>query len=184
MERRPTKSLGWLLAAAVLVLFPDVAQPQNRSGEPFPLSVGSRVRVAAPTIAGERLEGSVTGVSEESLTVSTGDRVVRVPRDAVTQLEVSTGRHRHVWQGLAIGAAAGAVAGGASGCFPMVGCGGNGDQHLAGAALGAVGFAGWGALIGAFVRTEHWQPVPVGRVHVAVAPARGGGFALRVACSF
>ena len=49
------------------------------------------------------------------------------------------------------------------------------------AALGGVAGAGLGAIIGALVRTERWQDVPVERLRVGLAPQGGIKFGLFVA---
>ncbi len=186
MHRAFGTGVGSLLLAAVLtlLLLPDEARSQDQVAPTIRPTVGSTVRLWAPTVADGRIEGKVVRADERSLWVGGGGEPLSVPRHAITRFEISTGRHSHVWTGLGIGAAAGGLLGGASGCFPMVGCGGDAGQHLGAAAVGAVAGAGWGALIGACVHGERWRTVPLEQVHLALAPARGGGLGLTVAYSF
>ncbi|HSB60860.1 MAG TPA: hypothetical protein VLI67_04030 [Vicinamibacteria bacterium] len=52
------------------------------------------------------------------------------------------------------------------------------------AALGGLGGAGLGALIGTLVRTERWQDVPVQRLRATVGPQPGIAFGAGVALTF
>lgn len=185
MHRRFARIGSSLLTTVLaMTLWPSQASSQEQPAVSVPPTLGSRVRLWAPAVAGGRIEGTVVRVDDRSLSVGRDGEALSVPRDAITRFEVGTGRHRHVWQGLGIGAAAGGLLGGLSGCFPMVACGGDAGQHLGAAALGAFAGAGWGALIGAFVQGEGWRTVPLEQLHLALAPARGGGVGLSVAYSF
>jgi hypothetical protein len=111
--------------------------------------------------------------------LSTGDQTpVRVPRQAITQLDVSTGRHGHALKGMIIGAASAAA------LFALI----PRDQYCADlrpgeycptqaelAGLGAIGGAAWGALIGHLIKSDRWSSVPLEQVHVSLAPALGRG---------
>ena len=44
--------------------------------------------------------------------------------------------------------------------------------------------AGIGGLIGAFVKTDRWEAVPLDQLRVSVVPQRGGRFALGLSISF
>ena len=95
------------ILASTLVL-PVEARAQEPAVGLSPVVVGSRVRIMAPT-AVNKIEGIVATMDDASLLVSTDDRVpVRVPRQAITRLEVSTGRHRRTLKGLIIGVGIGA----------------------------------------------------------------------------
>jgi hypothetical protein len=148
--------------------------------------VGSRIRLQAPTVVTERIEGTVIRVDAESLLVGGNDRApVSVPRQAITRLEVSTGRHGHALLGMGIGAAIGAGLGaawGSTGCLPAVGCG---KSYSGAAALGgALGGGLWGAGIGALIKTDHWSAVPLAPVRVSLGLPRRGGFRLSLSVAF
>ena len=162
------------------------AWSQEQSASPLPVAVGSRIRIQAPTVVPGRIEGTVIQLDGKSLLVGANGRTsVSVPRQAITQLEVSTGRHGHALLGMGIGAAIGAGAGaalGSTGCVPAVGCG----QSYSGgaAAVGAVAGAAWGAGIGALIKTDRWSGVPLERAQISLGPIRGGGFRVSLAMGF
>lgn len=135
-----------------------------------PIALGGRVRLRAPTAVQGRIKGTVMEMDEKSLLVSADDRTpVRVPRQAITQLEVSTGRHSKALKGMLIGAAIGGVVG----VYCDLDCNAA-AVHAAGAVSGAVG----GLLVGALFHGDRWSSVPLESVRVSVAPARGRGLAL------
>jgi hypothetical protein len=169
---------GCLKAAVVCSFFILCAEAgsQEQLASPFPLTVGSRIRLLAPTVVTGRIEGMVIQLDGRSMLVGANGRTpVSVPHQAITRLEVSTGRRGHALLGLGIGAAVGAGLGaalGSTGCVPAVGCG----QSYSGgaAAVGAVGGAAWGAGIGALIRTDRWSAVPLERLRLSLGPIRGG----------
>jgi hypothetical protein len=174
-----------VVACSLLALSAE-ARSHEQPASLLPVSVGSRVRLQAPMVVLGRIEGTVIKLDGKSLLVAGSERTpVSVPRQAITQLEVSHGRHGHALLGMGMGAAIGAVLGaavGSTGCVPAVGCG---DSYSGGAAaLGALGGGLWGAGIGALIRTERWSAVPLGQVGVSLGPPRRGGFRLSVSLAF
>lgn len=130
-------------------------------------------------------------MDDKSLLVSADDRIpVRVSRQAITRLEVSTGRHRRALKGMFIGAGIGAALIGpayhsdakSSNCdnalFPCT-------TSLAGAeAFGILVGATYGAGIGALIESDWWSAVPLEHVRVSLAPTRGRGVVLSLSVGF
>ena len=141
--------------------------------EEVPVAAGTKVRLLAPDVVAERIQGTVVETNQESLVVSTeGQPRLAVPWRAITRLEVSTRQHSHTRKGLLIGAAAGAVL---SVVLPKCvneGCTSDASFDPTFAVLYGLGGGMWGALIGAMVKTDEWNSVPV-RVAVAPTPGRG-----------
>jgi len=176
--------------ALVLVsglLLPDPARAQERPEAVSPAVVGSRVRVKAPTAVQGRVEGSLVEIDETSLTVSKDDRVpVKIPRQAVTEFEVSRGRHRRVLKGMLIGAGIGLAVGMAAPGTACFGCSSTPttSDRLAFGGQGALVGAASGAGIGALVKGVVWHRVPLDRVRVSVAPLPRHGLELFVSARF
>lgn len=154
------------------------ARADERSDDQGPIVVGSRVRLRAPSILEGRIEGLVLDADDHALLVGTDHGLpLRVPRDEVARLEVSTGRRGRALQGAAIGGAIGAAGFAviprdeycvdyAPGTCP-------GRAEMVG--IGVVGGALWGLLIGHFAKADRWCQVPLERVQVSLAPARARG---------
>ena len=181
-----------LLAAGTLVTFPVtvVAGDSTTTPQP-PMTVGSRVRITAPTAVKGRITGSILSIDESSLTLKTksGKGPLLVPFEAVTRVEVSRGRHsRGRWA--AIGAAAGGAALGIAGYATgedcpephynfIFGCSGRSGNAAVGFVLGAP----LGALFGLMIPPgERWQRTSLNRVSLSIAPApRGIGVSVSLA---
>jgi len=141
---------------------------------------GTRVRVTA---GGDRVTGSVMASSGDSLTwmPDRNAQPVSLAWARVDALEVSDGRHGHVWEGLAAGVVGGAALGaGVGALFADPGFFSRGDITAAGALVGASAGALLGVLIGSAVRTERWQPRAM--VHARVALA--GSLRMEVSVAF
>jgi len=183
---RATIRSGAAAILASLLVLPGEAQSQESPAK-NPLMVGTRVRILAPTVVQGRIEGMVLEVDEQSVVVSNDDRApLKVARRAITQLEVSRGRHRQALKGMLIGAAIGAAVLAVSpGCY--AGCSFNsssGSDRAQGSALGLLGGALWGVGIGALVKADRWSVVPLEQVRVSVGPTRGRGIALSLSVRF
>lgn len=149
------------------------------AGEP-PVQTGTKVRLLAPEVVDQRIQGTVVESNPESMVVGTEARQrLTVPWRAITRLEVTTGRRSHALKGFAIGAGAGVALSVVlpkcvnEGCTSEIGF----DSTFA--LLYGLGGGAWGALIGAMVKTDEWSSVPL---RVAVAPTPGRG--VRVLTSF
>ncbi len=180
MTRPWLRRTSALCVAALLAAVPGMAAGDERIDGVGPVVVGSRVRLQAPSILEGRIEGLVLDADDDVLLVgSDHGPPLRVPRDAVARLEVSTGRRGHALQGMAIG---GAVAGVmfalldeeeycAEYVDPSDTCPGRAEM----VGMGVVGGAAWGLLIGHLVKGDRWSQVPLERVQVRLAPARTRG---------
>jgi hypothetical protein len=148
--------------------------------------VGTRVRVISSNVQGAVL-GHVASVDDGSLVLTLDNNLpVRIPRESITGLDVSSGRKRHVLEGTLIGAAAFGLLGFA---FPVDShnCGANTDnfcsrgEAVAGATI--VG-AAYGALIGVFVKSDRWHPVVLGgpkvNTSLDIEPKRSVGVRMAV----
>lgn len=176
------------LAVACLL----TALASDASGQSGTLTAGTRIRV---TSAVDNLNQRVVTVGEirgDSVVVNdrTGPRTIALAN--VTALDVSRGTRNRVARDGLIGLGVGAV----TGIALMVGTDDGCDeaqlcivpvsesQFAAAGALvfGAAGFV-IGAVIGAFDRTDVWEPQPRGFT-AALRPARSGGVALSMSRSF
>ena len=160
------------LALVPLVLSGTASAQEGGNGAA--ILVDSRVRVLAPGVAAGRMKGRVTAADERTITVAVDDAMsVRIPRQAISQLEVSTGRKRPWLKGLVVGAVAGAAFWYSTyqetDCAAYQVC-----SRAQAVGQGALGGAGIGALIGVLRRVDDWHGIPLQGVRVGVAPARDG----------
>jgi hypothetical protein len=175
-----------LIAALLLLL---LAQPDALVGQTAAAALhpGARVRI---TQAGEKPRVSiVVAQSAETLLVRSPEfsNTVALPLADISQLDVSTGRHRNVVKGMVLGTAIvgtiGAVAGAISyqpcTSTEFLGCllapESRSDSALLGGVVGgALGFVA-GSLAG-LVPREQWKRVPLAnrRVAAAVMPGAHG----------
>jgi hypothetical protein len=157
---------------------------EARSGElpkATTVTVGSRVRIVAPTMVHGALEGMMLEMDDSSLLVGIDDRgPTRLSRQAITRIDVSTGRHSRALKGMIIGAVLGAGAGAlaySGDCNGAVSvCV---DSHSV-VPVGLVTGALVGAGIGALIKHDRWNRVPLDSVRVGLGPTRGRGVALSV----
>jgi hypothetical protein len=93
-----TRSQRTIVVVAVLTaafLVPAEVRAPEQSGTTPPVTVGSRGRIQAPTVLKGRIEGLVMEIATNSLLLSKDQRIpLRIPRQSITSIEVSTGRHR------------------------------------------------------------------------------------------
>ena len=186
-----------LIAALLLVLSirPDVLAGQT-AAPAAALLPGARVRI---TQAGEKPRVAiVVAQSADTLHVRWPElaNTVALPIADISRLDVSTGRHRSVLKGMALGAAGVGALGAALGAMTFqpcestefLGCmftpASRGDAALLGGAIGGVvGFVA-GSLAG-LVPREHWQRVSAADARVSAAVKPGAhGTALRVSLRF
>ena len=190
---RSNRTLRFLVVAAIgsLLLAAATAWTEERPLSSL-LSIGSRVRLQAPTAGQGLIQGTVLEVDDRGLLLSAaGLGHVRVERQSISRLEVSTGRGSSLKKGAIIGGAIGVALGAAAGgtsvpegpCIdaPAITCpaspGGAGNA-LAGAAIGGALGAGWGALFGHLKKHDLWSPVPLTDSRVTFVPMLGRGVGL------
>jgi hypothetical protein len=166
--------------ASIVALASEQRSPQETLS---PIVTGSRVRVVSPRAVSGRVTGTVIEMSAESLVILADERPLRVPRDAIEQLEVSTGKQRRTLKGMLIGAGIGAVVVPPAlydSCLSDCGSKWSAEYILAGVGVGAA----WGAGIGALVKKDRWSSVPVTQVRLGLWPIRGGGIGASVSLTF
>src|SRR5262245_26247753 len=157
---------------------------------------GSRVRLT--TLDGTRFKGRMVGVEDGQVTLLE-DRglAVRVGRDQLARIEVS--EKRSPLHGFFRGAVAGAAVGAAFGVTMYYadrtevrpdGLCGDLEVGITTCTDGAdiKGYAGMGALIGGIVGVfkpgTTWKPLESQDLRVSLAPAPGGGVAVRASLAF
>ena len=186
-----------LLAALLLVLSirPDVLAGQT-AAPAATLLPGARVRI---TQAGEKPRVAiVVAQSADTLLVRSPElaNTVAMPIADISRLDVSTGRHRSVIKGMALGTAGAGALGAAIWAMTFEPCESTeflgclfepesrGDAALMGGAVGGVvGFV-VGSLVG-LVPREHWERVSPADARVSATVRPGAhGTALRVSLQF
>ncbi len=160
------------VAGAVVALLASVATAL--ADESAGLKQGTRVRVhyrESPSAAVVAVTGTLVSADRATVTlISTQAAGVTFPVESIMRIEVSRGRHRHLWSGAIAGAAFGLVG---SGVCLAAGCGGNGGTVARATAV----WGGIGGLLGVLVQGEGWQEVPGREVRVGVTPLLGRGSA-------
>lgn len=180
-----------LCIATVLPSHPAHAQAARDSAT-FPS--GTRVRVTAPgVLTPSRQSGRVLTSRADTLSLQPdgGAAPFALPWTAVTDLDVSRGRHRSTFRGFVIGALVGGVSGAVIGAAtyqktkPSGGCPGTEDFCITGplfdigrggsaalaGGLGALVGGVTGALIGHAHEDDTWEKVPL-RLQPALLHAR------------
>ena len=188
-----TRSVGTIRSGYAMLLASTLLVPAEARSQELPeasaVTVGSKVRILAPTMLKGELEGMVLEMDDNSLLVGSDEgSPMRLSREAITRLEVRTGRHRRTLKGMIIGAGIGVVAVASLGLASALYHGdGDGSDAKSWAALfgrTALGGAAWGAGIGTLIKSDRWSPVPLDRVRVGLGPTRGRGVALSVSVGF
>jgi len=157
--------------------------------EPSPVSsgpsvaIGGRVRVLSKSEGGW-VAGTLTAMDAQSLTITPeGWLPANIPLESVTAVHVSRGQKRNWLKGLGLGVIAGALIALA---FPVDSqdCGPDSPNFCSrGEAIvgGSIVLAGIGSAVGAFVKSERWEAVPVPRPSpVARGPLMPRGLAVSV----
>jgi len=128
------------------------------------------------------VKGTFVAITTDSLAVAPEDRIgeLVLPLASVTSCEVSRRRKSKVLLGAGIGVLLGVSVGVSviSDCGPGVDCFGAGTIVYA-PVVGAV----LGVLVGAFIKTDRWEEIPLDRLRVSFVPKRDG-FALGLSVSF
>lgn len=172
-----------MIRACSLVIILLLAGTQVRAGDPPTNLRGSVVRVTPKS--GERVVGTLTDVSDASLTLSsdTGPKVI--PRASIRKLEWKTGSNRHLMRdALVCGGIFGAIGlvlppkiwgnelDGSPWCTNRAQCGG--QSAAGGAFICAIG--------GLITQEPAWRKVPLAKVSIGIEPTpRGVKAALRLA---
>jgi hypothetical protein len=166
---------------AISLLVPLTTLPAQQSP---PIERGSRIRVTAPSMGADKLVGTCMATGGDTLYVQaeTQTTTLGIAVTSVTRLETSRGRKSHPWRGAGIGALSGAVLGlGIAVAFPE----GEDREELLFFPVTGIG-AGLvvGAYIGALIKTDRWEEVPLDQLRVSFVPQRDGRLGLALSISF
>jgi hypothetical protein len=158
-----------------------LATPARAQGQAT-VAPGARVRVTVGAPWSEQYTAKIEAIHGDTLLLEGGATRVMLFR-FLERLEVSRGRRGHPWRGAWIGGIAGVV-GGIPAMYAIctyAGC------EVAGLVGGAAAFGAAGALIGAgigaLIKTDKWEEVPLDGLRVSIA-TRGGGVGVGVRLSF
>jgi hypothetical protein len=185
------------LAAAIVL-----AAQVDSLAQQATLAPGARVRVSAPAVAGQRLEGTVARLDADTIVVrSVGwGTDLAVPLGSVTALDVSRGQKSRALRFGGIGAAIGAVVG----TFLMIVDEGTSApnvhindeeapiewvarpvwQKVRYPLLSAAAGFGIGAIVGVAFPGERWEAVPLEGLRVSVTPQPASGINLSASFTF
>ena len=177
---RPTRSAVFLAAFSCLLTSSVLGQETG-------LSVGSRLRIAAPCPSESRVPaepgpecskiGGLVSLGDDSITLEASDTTYTYAISDLVHTEVSDGFRSHGWVGAGVGGGVGAVV-----TYLLLNTGGstslcdssaNQDATSLGlclglAAVGGLAGAGLGALVGRRITVEQWREVSLGSVRVGV----------------
>ena len=155
--------------------------------EPPPVKVGDRVRVTAPGLGVPSRDGTLRLLDADSLVMrpNGGRSRLVIPLASVTRFEVHRGRKSRAPIGALVGALAlgayGFAIGDDSGLDCAEGpCIGRGPVAATGAVAGLL----LGAVIGALIKTDRWEEVPLDQLRVTFVPQRDGRFAFGLSLRF
>jgi hypothetical protein len=186
-----------LIAALFLLLSvrPDALVGQT-AAPAASLRPGARVRIATRDDTKPRVTTVVAQKGDTLLVRSPEFNILTLPLDEISQLEVSTGRHRNVVKGMVLGTGIGGTVGGLLGAVTyqpcesteFMGCFLAPKDRQESAVVGGVVGGVLGFVIGSLAglaRHDDWKQVPLDarRVTVNVAP-RAHGAGLGVALEF
>jgi len=175
-----------ILSLAVVPLLIPLQYTSAQQGPP--IETGSRIRVTAPALGVDKLVGTSVEVDATRIRVQADDQAaaMTISLTEVTRLEVSQGRKSNALAGLGIGFLGGAAIGGlvAMQFDEEGGDSSQGQYFLFGAVVGGAAFGAIGAGIGALVKTERWEEVPLDRLRVSIVPLRDGRLALGLSVAF
>jgi len=146
-----------------------------------PVTPGVRVRVSRLGNV-PRVVCTVLALKADTLVLDAEDRVetLEVPLALVEKVEISRGKKSNTAGGAIAGGLFGAVLGAACASGPGgYGCGGSDAEYVALATIAAG--TGIGALIGAAIKTDRWEQVPLDDIRVGLSPVTPDGVAVSFA---
>ena len=166
--------VSWLTLLFLAVAPLSVGNAQDAR----PVEPGARLRVTR-TADAEPVVGVLASLEGERLILDIGEgRRLTLAAGSITKLEASSGQKSNALLGLGIGAVVGAI-GGVVYCKNAV-C----DQEAKAAAIFSLPGALIGVLIGAAIKTEKWEEVPLDQLRVSFVPQRDGRFGLGLSVAF
>jgi len=171
-----------LLMIAIVFAFFEYSLAQNQ----IQLKEGDVLRITSMKQDFRKLKTTFISMGEKSIQLKT-DTELTLPRNDLDQVEVYLGKKRRAGKGAWIGGIAGSALSitsiailrntldelySADISYPLWG--------LAGGAAGA----GLGALIGVFIKTDHWQKLDIGKLQMSLIPESQGRIGLGIALDF
>ncbi|MEZ4699194.1 MAG: hypothetical protein R2834_02600 [Rhodothermales bacterium] len=182
------------LSPLYLLLFLGLA-PALRAQTVYELRAGERVRVTLATPVEVQLAwtprtpftGDFERFHDDVLSIARRGASLRIPAQAILQLDVSRGTQRNTWRGAALGAAAGMLGVGIAAYSRSEGC----DEHAfcvfdrgypaaLGITFGMVAGGAVGVVVGSFVRTPKWVSVEVPVANGVFKPQASAGIGVRI----
>ncbi len=152
-----------------------------RAQDSLPVTVGDTVRITAPTLELKKYDGTLQGIRGGMLTVDTLQLAVAL----VTRLDVYRGRKSNWGKGALIGGTfLGLAFGGLGWWFCVDECEPRAALAAAGLVLGFAGGALIGGVIGALIKSDRWEEVPLDQLRVSFMPQRDGRFAFGLSVAF
>jgi hypothetical protein len=169
------------------LLFLSLPSASLRAQEIPQLKPGVRVRVTAPTVAANRIVGTVMSVDADQVILKgKADRISIVPLAAMTRLEVS----RKKWSGkgalagAGMGLLLGGLAGGIVGRFSETpGDEWYGMRTFVGLVMGSGSGLAFGAVVGALPR-ERWSAVSMPSIRQGLGPGQSRPFMFSMTVRF
>jgi hypothetical protein len=169
--------------AVCLLSIPLIALPSPVTAQAPMLEPGARIRVWAPELGIEKRSATFQALRGDTL-AAVADSTMHCPLTSVTRLDVHRGRGGHARTGAVIGIGAGAVIGAVTAVIvcEAAWCTVDGGVVLAGAGIGVLTGGLLGAGVGALIKTDRWEEVPLDRLRVSVASQpQGVGLAISIA---
>jgi hypothetical protein len=150
------------LVASIMLLASAAPLAAQQSAPEIEIRAGSRVRLDAPGVLGDRMVATVISRTADTLTVASPNAApIAVPTSRITRLEVSRGDSRSagVLHGMKWGVPIG-IGFGVLGALLSDDCQSCKNPPNRAAIIPAFAGAGaaWGAVIGAIVQHEQWEP--------------------------
>lgn len=137
---------------------------------------GDRVKVKVPSMSDRDIVGTILGITESVVELSTKKELISIPVVSIEKIHVSNGEKRNTGKGFLVGAISGGFILGLTAAVtnpPPENCNQN-PSFMCGAfefstgeafALGAVGGillgGATGAIIGALTKSDRWEQVPI-----------------------
>ena len=176
---------------AVLTL---VALPRSSAAQPAPVAPGQTVRIV-PSAGGPTHRGRLVLALKDTVVLEHGQRQEWLALGAGDRLEIMRAHRSMTLPGALVGAAAGAVIGSTSSrhmCENGAYVAGRSATYCGlssthGALIGGAVGLGLGALVGSFLGSTRWEPVPREQLTsfwIRVTPAPGGGLAVAASVTF
>ncbi|MFC1639849.1 hypothetical protein ACFL3B_03685 [Gemmatimonadota bacterium] len=180
------RAVIFVTVAVLLAPFPSLSAQQ-----PPPLEPGVRVRLTAPDCGFNKHVGTLEALREDTLVFLGTSSQSSDPNTcllaSVRRFEVIQGRKSNVGKGIGYGSLVGGVVGSIVGSIDQASCTGwiidCDSLPLFWAITLAVPGVFVGGIVGAFIKTDRWEEVPLDRLRVSFAPRREG-FALGLSLSF